>query len=548
LIDKRLCTVLTVFATLTVLVLLSAGSIMCLAQESPAAGGAAGGVSGAAGGLTGTAAVASQAAPGLIPGSLEGTLDADSYVLGAGDRLAIGFWGDVNRVETITVGPDGDLLVAPVGPIAVDGLTLSEVRELIKRKLAPYYKPDILSVSLVGIRSFQVHVVGMVEVPGAVVANGVTRVSQAIALAQGLRQNGSERNIMVKRGGAEIRVDLTRYLRLGDNKANPYLNDGDVVLVPYTSGPVQVSGSVSYPADYEFVEGETAADMIELAGGYRPEAFTDSLTLERFDETDPTVSEEMTLPGDPAFLETFEVKLGDRIFIRAIPDWHTDAQVTVVGEVKYPGVYVIDEGRETLTDLIARAGGLTGKASLAEARLTRGEYRSRPHPIEREVTGMIETDMTEDWKDTDLSKTLSREPKGSVALDYEALLLGDDEAQDILLMDGDILDIPRATNLVRVAGQVNNPGLVEFADGEDHNHYIDEAGGYGSKADKRGTVLIRSAGGTRLKAGGRTVKAGDIIWVPKRPDYSWWGITKEVLTVAAQIATVWLVVDSITDN
>jgi protein involved in polysaccharide export with SLBB domain len=489
-----------------------------------------------------------------IPGSLEGTLDPDSYVLGAGDVLAIGFWGDVNRVETVTVTPDGDLLVAPVGPIRVDGMTLSEVQTLVKRELSPYYKPSILSVSLVDIRKFQVHVVGMVELPGAVIANGVTRVSQAVALAGGLSEGASRRNITVRRGEDEIQVDLTRYLRLGDNGSNPYLNDGDVVLVPHHQGPVQVSGSVFHPRIYEFVEGESAADMIELAGGFRPEAITDTLTLERFDSVDPTISEELPLAGNTASLEDFRLELGDRIFIRAIPDWHRDAQVRISGEVKFPGVYVIEEGVETLTDLIERAGGFTDEASLAEARLVRGLDKDRMRPIEREITGNLNADMTEDWKDRDLTKTLSREQKGTVSLDYEALFPGDDktgddeEPHDVLLMNGDLLEVPRATGLIRVAGQVNNPGLVAIVEGEGHNHYIRKAGGYGSKADKRGTVLIRSGGGQRLKAGGREVKAGDIIWVPKRPDYSWWGITKDVLTVAAQIATVWLVVDSISNN
>jgi len=506
--------------------------------------------------VAGAAASSSMSPPGLksIPGSLEGTLDPDSYVLGAGDVLAIGFWGDVNRVENLTVTPDGDLLVAPVGPIRVDGLTLSEVQAIVKRELAPYYKPGILSVSLVSIRTFQVHVVGMVELPGAVIANGVTRVSQAVALAGGLSEGSSRRNITVNRGGDEIPVDLTRYLHLGDNNSNPYLNDGDVVLVPPHQGPVQVSGSVFHPRIYEFVEGESAADVIELAGGFRPEALTDTLTLERFDSVDPTISEELKLSGDPVSLENFKVELGDRMFTRAIPDWHRDAQVGVSGEVKFPGIYVIEEGVETLTDLIERAGGFTGEASLAEVRLVRGLERDRPRLIEREIASSLDADATEDWKDRDLTKTLSREDKGTVSIDYETMFMldqegGDDrEPQDVLLMDGDLLDVPRATGLIRVAGQVNNPGLVALVEGEDHNHYIRKAGGYGSKADKRGTVLIRSGGGQRIKAGGQEVRAGDIVWVPKRPDYSWWGITKDVLTVAAQIATVWLVVDSISNK
>jgi protein involved in polysaccharide export with SLBB domain len=537
--------------------ILSAGISRAVCQDGSWAGSQDGSWAGSAGGETAGTDVSTAVHPPDLesaPGSLEGTLDPDSYVLGPGDIVAIGFWGDVNRVENLTVTPDGDLLVPPVGPIRVDGLTLAEVQNLVKRKLAPYYRPGILSVSLVGIRTFQVHVVGMVQAPGAVMASGVTRVSRAVAMAGGLAEGASPRNIKVRRGGEEIPVDLTRYLRLGDNTSNPYLGDGDVVLVPHYVGPVQVSGSVFEPFRYEFVEGESVADLIELAGGFRPEALTDTLTLERFKADDPTASEKLIVPGDPISLEGFKVELGDRIFVRAVPDWHEDAQVWVTGEVKYPGVYVIDEGVETLTDLIERAGGLTDEASLAEARLIRGLDRDRTRPIEREVYSALNTDITEDWKDRDLTKTLSREMKGTVSLDYEALLLGgeekgdDDRAHDVLLMDGDVLDIPRATRLVRVAGQVNNPGLVPLVQGEGHNYYIREAGGYGSKADRRGTVLIRPGGGQRLKAGGREVKAGDIVWVPKRPDYSWWGITKDVLTVAAQLATVWLVVDSISNN
>ena len=77
-----------------------------------------------------------------------------------------------------------------------------------------------------------------------------------------------------------------------------------------------------------------------------------------------------------------------------------------------------------------------------------------------EIAGTLNGDGTEDWKDRDLTKTLSREPKGTVAIDYEALFQrdqegGDDrEAQDVLLMDGDLLDVPRATGLIRVAGQL----------------------------------------------------------------------------------------------
>jgi polysaccharide export outer membrane protein len=481
-------------------------------------------------------------------GSLEGTLDPDEYTLGAGDVLAIGFWGDVNRLQTVTVNPDGDILVAPVGPISVDGLALGEVRDLVKSRLSAYYRPSILSVSLISIRSFQVHIVGMVASPGAVLVNGVTRVSQAIGMAGGLRQGASQRNITIKRGDAVVPADLTRYFHLGDNGMNPFLKDGDVVFVPPSGGTVSIFGGVFREGVYEFVEGESLADVMAIAGGLRPDAWTESIEIERFEPDDPTVSRPIFVRGEPALLQSMKLAPGDRVFIRAIPDWHEDASVTVQGEVKYPGVYVIEEGIETLSEVIARAGGLTPDASLAEARLLRDLYASRGFPIERELDVLREMDDSRDSKDTDLIKSMSRERKGRMALSFETIFLSEHEDYDPPLMDGDIITIPRASRYIRVSGQVANPGIVTLKDGEDFKYYIREAGGYISKADKRGTVLIRAVGGQRVKPGGQEIRPGDIIWVPRKADHDWWGITKDILTVAAQVATVWLVVDGISRN
>jgi protein involved in polysaccharide export with SLBB domain len=483
---------------------------------------------------------------GSLVGSLEGTVDPDAYLLGAGDILTIGFWGDVNRVENVTVNPDGNILLAPVGPVAVDGLSLSEVRELVKSKLAAYYKPSILSVSLVSIRTFQAHVVGMVVTPGAVEVNGVTRVSQAIGMADGFRPGGARRNIRIRRGDSTLRADLTRYMRLGDNDMNPYLRDGDVVVVPVSPGMVEVFGSVFLEGPYEYVDGENLEDMLELAGGLRPEAYTESIEVERFDEIDPTRSRPISVKGEPDSLRNVMLRPGDRIFVRAIPDWHRDASVTVNGEVKYPGVYAIEEGVETLTKLIDRAGGLTAHASLAEATLVRGLYFGRPHPVERELPVLLELDNSRDPKDTDLLKAMSRETKGAEVISFGDVFLSEGEESDYPLVDGDVINIPRASGFIRVSGQVAAPGLVPIKEGADYRYYIRAVGGYASKADQRGTVLIRGTGGQRVKPGSLEVLQGDIIWVPKRPDYSWWGITKDILTVAAQVATVWLVVDSIT--
>jgi polysaccharide export outer membrane protein len=489
---------------------------------------------------------AAQAGAEPQKGVLEGILEPDQYILGAGDMLEIGFWGDVNRVETVSVNPDGEILLAPVGPIPVAGLTLAKVRQLVAEKLAPYYRPDILSVSLVSIRSFQAHVVGMVTTPGAIQANAVTRASQAIAMADGLVPGASQRNIEIRRDDLVVRVDLSRYLYLGDNSSNPFLEDGDVVRVPSSRGDVQIFGSVFRPGAYEFVEGETLAELVALAGGLRPEASTQTVEVQRFEADDPTVSRQITIAGGPPAFKGFPVEMGDRIFIRATPDWHRDARVEVRGEIEYPGVYVIEEGRETLSQLISRAGGLTPDASLAEARLIRGVYMREALPIELELNAMQDRDVTYDDTEKELLQTLSREQKGLVSMSFERVFLEGDHASDPYLRDGDIVDIPRASGFVRVSGQVRRPGLIPLVEGAGYRYYIKQAGGYSPRADAEGARILRAASGQRVRPSGEQVFAGDIVWVPEQPGRDWWQITKDLLQIAAQAATVWLVVDSIT--
>jgi protein involved in polysaccharide export with SLBB domain len=493
-------------------------------------------------GTPGAQPLESVAAPGL--GALEGTVGAGDYILGPGDVLLVGFWGGANRTETVTVNPDGDALVAPVGPLHVAGLTLAMARNLITESLSVYYKPGVLSVSLVSLRRFRVHVVGMVLQPGALEANAVTRVSQAVSDAGGLAEGASQRGIRVSRGGDTLRVDLTRYLLLGDNATNPFLSDGDVVYVPPRSEMVYVYGSVYRQGGYEFVDGEAVLDLVDLAGGLRPEAFTDSMEIERFDSLDPGRSETFFVSGDSDVLTSLRLRPGDRVFVRAIEDWHRDAKVTVEGEVRYPGIYVIDDGAETLSQVIARAGGLTDKASLAEARLMRNAYALTDFPVEADAETLKGAGDILSDKDRKLAWTLSREPKGAVSVNFEDVFGGKGRL-DPVLYDGDVISIPEAFTAVRVSGQVKNPGLVAFKPGAPYSYYVKQVGGFASGADVRGMRIVTAESGQMIKTGSARIRPGDIIWVPTKTDRSWWDVTKDVIQVVAQMATIYIVADQI---
>jgi protein involved in polysaccharide export with SLBB domain len=493
-------------------------------------------------------APAYQAAPPAKVGVLEGTVGADQYIVGPGDVLEIGFWGEVSRSEQVVVSPDGDALVSPVGPLRVAGLTLAQARQLVREKLAPYYRPSILSVSLIGLRTFQVHVVGSVARPGAIEASAVTRVSQAISLAGGLAEGASERNIRVARGGRRLDVDLTRYLLLGDNQSNPFLGDGDVINVPPRLESVYIYGSVYREGDYEFVEGESLRGLIELAGGLRPEALAGSIELVRFDADKPDESAPVPLPPDSAGYGAVTLMPGDRVFVRAREGWHRDAKAVVRGEVRFPGVYPIEEGVETLTGLVARAGGLTERASLADATVTRTAYSGTVFPVEVGIEASKEIEGAFADRELQLAQTLGRERKGTMSLKFDDIFGDRGERSDLILVDGDIVTVPKASMSVRVSGQVGAPGLVPYKPGEPYSYYIEMAGGFARGADLGGTRVVTAMAGEMVGVGGTEIRPGDMIWVPRKAERGGWTVVKDIIQVLAQVATIYVVADQLSSQ
>jgi polysaccharide export outer membrane protein len=118
----------------------------------------------------------------------------------------------------------------------------------------------------------------------------------------------------------------------------------------------------------------------------------------------------------------------DQVFVRKNPDFDIQENITIRGEVAYPGDYPILQKDEKILDLIARAGGLTPYAFIPSAKL----YR--------------------------LDKTI-----GTVVIDLEEAFRSPDSRLNYILKDGDIIDIPTVNQLVSVSGAIGHPKLDSLA-------------------------------------------------------------------------------------
>ena len=227
-----------------------------------------------------------------------------------------------------------------------------------------------------------------------------------------------------------FRSDLTNpdkmeYLRISlENDLDVELQPGDRLNVydntTYTNiGEVSVSGAVKNPVKTTFDASLNVRNLIEMAGGFEVGASYSNVQVYRLNLSDKGAKfDVLTLELDEDYNvkdASFQLNPYDNIVIHRIPNFTTGRTVEINGRVKYPGYYMLTDDRTQLWEIIQMAGGLLDDAD-PNARVMRS-YNNRG-PI-----GM------------NLKKAKSN--KGKVAA-------------DLILMEGDVINITRMENIVTI--------------------------------------------------------------------------------------------------
>lgn len=485
------------------------------------------------------------------PEALDAIVDPETYYVGPGDQFTVIFTGKLVKRHTLTVTPEGVLLMPEFGPIDVARLTLSEAKASILAALSHRYRDVPTSVFLTALRNVKVSVSGAVKSSGVYVLSAGSRVGEAIQSAGGLEEYASQRNIRLFRSDSLIIVDLLRYYNEADTERNPYVREGDAIVVPTAEGEVNrvgIYGAVRSPSRFEYSPYDNLRDLITLAHGLTTDADSFDLELVRFNDdgiTSQTIA--INLPRGEAWTDSVaRIKLypDDRVFFRRIPLYHETAQVIVSGEVVYPGSYPIVEDSTRLSEVIERAGGLTEDASLSEAYMDRAGYTSLEEAdFERRLK--LSVDKRDDIEEEYLKFQSTGHP-GRVSVDFHRLLIDKDGAYDILLKDGDRIEIPSLSRTVRVIGRVIRPGLVQYSPNKDSKYYIQQTGGYGWKANKGKVRIIKASSRAIVETSKDTpIEVGDAIVVPERVERDLWGTIKDVGVFLANLATIYIVIDQV---
>jgi protein involved in polysaccharide export with SLBB domain len=543
-------------------------------------------------GLTGKSSLGAQQFP-TVP--MESTVDPEQYVVGPSDIINVGLWGPLSASLPLTsaplvVTPEGTLIVPTVGEIRVGGLSLADVKEKVSREVKKKYLHDDVTVTLLSPRTFLVNVSGAGLNQDTYVASAVERVDKLVTEAirmhtlssatasqtmprtkeQGIEKESlvketpaseakrnelkepakelSTRNILLRRrDGKTYRVDILLYYATGDGRCNPFLLDGDAIVIPKKDlerNFVSIYGAVNAPGQYEFVDDDSLTRIVRVAQGTTELANLDDVIVSRLSE-DGSRTDEIHLNLD-AILQgaqaDFPLHRGDRISVKEKTDLRGDYKVLVVGQVKQPGYILITRQNTRLSKVIEDAGGFTEYASLPGAMILRSE-EDFPEMTPGFSYARILRSIDPSPFDSLYYLASMRSNYRTVVVDFPRLFTTHDSTQDITILNKDVIIIPSNRNTVYVDGQVVNPGHIPFVAGQEFEDYIKKAGGYSEEADDGETRVIKGKTLEWAKPEDTIIESGDRIYVPRKPrrEFTYYfNIFRDAFTIATGIATITL--------
>ncbi len=262
-----------------------------------------------------------------------------------------------------------------------------------------------------------------------------------------------------------------------------------------------------------FVENMTVEDLILKAGGLRESAATGFVEIVRrkknigLDSPNLINSQiaEIVRFGISKNLQldvtasSFKLMPFDEIFIRTSPNYELQQFVTMQGQLVFPGVYGLEKKDERLSELVARAGGLNNQAYPQGAKLIRKNILTESEKTrKKEQMNQIQDNFNGVVIKNDESYTKNTE---LIGINLLAAINNPGGEEDLFLNEGDIIDIPRQPQTVKVTGEVLYPNSVKYNEGKSFKDFISEAGGFTSNsARKRAYVLYSNGSVKRTRA------------------------------------------------
>lgn len=383
------------------------------------------------------------------------------YPINTDDEINVMLWGRINEEYHLKVGRDGTINIPRIGPISVAGLTFESTKRNILDRVNKIEGVKA-TISMGALRSIGVYIVGEVSSPGYYTVSALSNVTNALFAAGGPTKNGSLRNVQLKRNGQRIaNFDFYDFLMSGQDKTGYRLQSGDVIIVPIIQSMAAVVGNVRRNALYELNGKTSLENIISLAGGTTPSAWTNKIQIERFSKNQHRIV--LDLDSCNGKIPEFEVQDGDIIKIFPILDMDNNA-VYLNGNVQRPGKYQFKEGIR-LRDIIKNYDAILPETYYDYAVI----YRFEPP---RYSSNIIPINLKKAMDDNNSSDNIILKPK-----------------DQIFIYNREIFEPDR---YVFIDGAVTKPGKYKFLDNMKIRDIVLQAGGLKDEASSiRGELYRR---------------------------------------------------------
>ncbi len=408
-----------------------------------------------------------------------------------------------------------------------------------------------------------------------------------------------------------LSVDLEGIIN-GSSEDIPLKNE-DLLFVPsrydiQEEYYVKISGEVNTPGTYPFASNMTVGDLILRSGGLLESATSSSIEVARRirDASTGKIAEIQTLSIDPDLnISEEEAQLPlqpfDHVFIRRSPGFEREQLITIRGEVIYPGDFAISSSNERISDVIKRAGGLNQFAYPKGASLIRRTVyykekteEQRKEELLKEIQQNLDPDLTRPSNEAEMilfdridKKLTQRElerllqeqedarnllfqnlsvldslsadstlvrmrmnEQDFVGIDLEAIMANPGSEEDLILMEGDIIQVPKELQTVRMVGEVLLPTTTRYVKNQGLKRYISKAGGFAEKARRSKTYVVYANGDARrthsflgLKFYPKLEPGAEII-VPVKPERNglsaagWIGLASSLATLGVLVQSL----------
>lgn len=388
---------------------------------------------------------------------------------------------------------------------------------------------NVMDEDVVQVDSVRARFNNMVEVRGAVKHAGqfqlggdIQTVKELLIAADGFREDAYQENIVMHRQKDDMTLEMVSVDIKGimDGSVSDIpLKNGDLLFVPSQVEmqgqlTLQIVGEVAYPGTYPFAENATLRDILLQAGGLTNAASLAKVDVFRRvrDANAVTTSEQSAQMFSFSLDEHFNIiqdtvfiiKPYDVITVRKSPSYEEQKNVSVRGEVNFQGKYALLTKNYRLSDLIAACGGVTDMAYVRGAHLTRvmtrEEIEHRDHANNQAQIMLYENalregkDINMQIADSLLAMKRNTSYTFPVAISLDKALAEPGGDYDLVLREGDLLEIPERSNVVKVSGEVMYPVSMAYDKTKNLHYYVSHAGGYSDNASKSKVYGIHTNG------------------------------------------------------